>query len=301
MKCLECNKEFPTLRSLHAHLKVHNGLEAYYHTFYPRIDRWDKTLIKFKGYDHYFSACFNKHANRQLFYKHRPAEEVRNIIIEEWKIHKDTKDLTFLPSDTYLMVTNICRINDIRNFFGSTKHFCDIMGLDQLYTKQAPKDFWKWCPEQEEMLVLVDTRERKPFIFTRSEKQKLSMGDYIATGKYFSKVAVDRKNANDFKMSFGTKIKRIRKNIETAQKLGYKLHFVVESNPYYMEKKTRTNRYDNTNYGYIYKNVRKILVDYPDTQIVFCSSRDQAYKMTKRILYFGDQLNNVDIQYFTNA
>jgi len=199
------------------------------------------------------------------------------------------------------MLTNLCSIYDIRQSFGSTQQFCKELRLEQLYDAHMPADFWNTPADELEMEVLVDTREQQPFKYTNAQVQKLSIGDYMTAGKYFSKVAVDRKSTEDFKGSFGSQIDRIRDNLQLAEDMGYRIYFVVEGTPDQMEKEAKRNKWDRTRWGYIYKNVRDVLVDYPTTQIIFCNNRNEAQKVTRKILYYGERLWRVDLQYFLNV
>ena len=56
-KCKVCDKTFATERSLHAHLKAHKlRLAEYYQTYYPRYDKHDGSIIKFKNKDLSFAV-----------------------------------------------------------------------------------------------------------------------------------------------------------------------------------------------------------------------------------------------------
>ena len=50
VKCKACVKEYATDRQLHAHLKAHKmRMAEYYQTYYPRHDKHDGNIIKFKS------------------------------------------------------------------------------------------------------------------------------------------------------------------------------------------------------------------------------------------------------------
>ena len=297
MICKVCDKEFESLRGLHGHLKMHEGLHKYYHEYSPRRDKFDGSLINFKNYSQYFSTCFESQMTRRKFYDERSPEEVRAAIKEEWAINLKTKDLAALPSETFFMLTDFCRVQDIRRSFGSTKQFCEELKIEQLYNKQLPSGFWK--TKTDDMLVLVDTREQQPFLFKNSEVQKLSIGDYMTAGDRFSKVSVDRKASSDFQGSFGKQIDRIRDNIQLAKDMGYRMCFVVEAFPHEMEEEAQKKKL-RTSFGYIFRNAREVLADFPETQILFCASKKQAQDITEKILWYGDELKGVDLQFFIN-
>ena len=300
--CKECGRDnFMSRRGLHIHLTTHGGLPAYYHKHFPRKDRLTKETIPFKTYDQYFSTLFASQANRQEYYETASQKDVHDAIIDEWHINLKTKTLTTLPPETFFMLTDLCKIHDIQRSFGSAMQFCKELRLTQVYDKQLPVEFWiDTEQEMNDMEVLIDTREQHPYKFRKSTVQKLSFGDYMAAGDYFSKVSVDRKNPSDFCSSFGSNIGRIRNSLDLAEDMGYRVYFVVESTPDEMEELTRRNKWDNTRYGFIYKNVREVLVDYPTTQIIFCHNRACAQHLTRKILFYGERIWNVDLQYFYN-
>ena len=84
MKCLECSKEFSSAKSLHAHLKAHDGQKAYYCKFFPRYDLFDGSHIEFITKKQYFSSFFNSKYSRNLFYKNAPDLDVSNLMIKEF-------------------------------------------------------------------------------------------------------------------------------------------------------------------------------------------------------------------------
>ena len=134
------------------------------------------------------------------------------------------------------MLSDFCRIRDIRRAFGSTAQFCKELRLDNVYTKQLPPKFWDMNREENEMLVLL-ILVSKTILFQKVRGPEMSVGDYMAADKYFSRVGVDRKSAGDFKGSFGTQFDRIRENVKLADDMGFRLHFVVEATPTQMEKR----------------------------------------------------------------
>ena len=74
-KCKVCDKSFDTERQLHAHLKAHKmRMAEYYQTYYPRHDKHDGKIIKFKSKDYYFENDFNSRTNLRLWLKNQEKE-----------------------------------------------------------------------------------------------------------------------------------------------------------------------------------------------------------------------------------
>jgi len=60
VKCIICEKEFENDRKLHAHIKAHDlRVIEYYQTHFPRYDKYDNSIIKYKNKNQYLSSDFN--------------------------------------------------------------------------------------------------------------------------------------------------------------------------------------------------------------------------------------------------
>ena len=71
VKCEECGKEFPSERSLHAHLKSHKlKVKDYYYKHFPRRDKYDNELINFTNKESYFASDFNNKNNLKKWMAH---------------------------------------------------------------------------------------------------------------------------------------------------------------------------------------------------------------------------------------
>ena len=78
-QCKVCDKSFDTERQLHAHLKAHKmRMAEYYQTYYPRHDKHDGKIIKFKSKEQYFACDFNSRTNLKNWIKSAPKEEVKD-------------------------------------------------------------------------------------------------------------------------------------------------------------------------------------------------------------------------------
>ena len=78
VNCKACDKEFENERQLHAHLKSHGmRMAEYYQRYYPRYDKHDGKIIKFKNKKYYFNTNFNSRTNLRMFLKGLPEEEAK--------------------------------------------------------------------------------------------------------------------------------------------------------------------------------------------------------------------------------
>lgn len=289
MKCLDCGKEFGSQKGLHIHVGKHGGLENYYYRHFPRTDVYTGKPIKFENVDQYFGSFFASPQSRVAFFQNSQDHVVKDLILKEWGNHKYTK-LDFFPSMTYWQLANIYPMATLERIFGSLENFSKEVGSKNTWSYSFP------LFETGECEILIDTREQNPFLFKGSVKQKLSIGDYMAIGKRFSKTAIDRKNPKDFVSSFSIHIERIRKNLRMAEDLGYNLIYVIENRPNDIEEGLRA-KIKKTYFPTAISNARTLLREKKNFQIVFCDSRSQAERLTQCVLYNGKKILNVDIQY----
>ena len=80
---------------------------------------------------------------------------------------------------------------------------------------------------QSEMIIAIDTRERKPYQFERSEVKTLSSGDYSIIGLE-NRVAVERKTKADAYASLGTGRARFKRAVQRLSEFDFAA-IVIES------------------------------------------------------------------------
>ena len=82
-KCKECEVEFETEKSLHAHLKAHKIYVAdYYVKHYPRFNKLNGNPLPFKKKDEYFENDFINRSQLIKWCLSAPDSEVRDYILE---------------------------------------------------------------------------------------------------------------------------------------------------------------------------------------------------------------------------
>jgi hypothetical protein len=300
-KCLNCKKEFKSLRGLHIHLKSHGGMQSYYQTYYPRFDLYDNSIINFQSKSQYFSAYFNSDNNRKKFYSEvNLSNKAKESVVNEIKTNADFKEYSFLPSENYLILSKLPTIENIKRLHGSCAEMCKKAKLEPLFTQNLPKEFWE-RQDFNDLVVLVDTREQKPFDIKGSIESKLDFGDYTSTSHY-SKVFVERKSIPDFISSLGSGADRFEKELKRAEEFDSYVVMVVEGSLEDINKFIYTTpKHRRPNLDYSLHNLRKLLIDYAKSfQVLFCNGRAEAEDLTKRILYFGEHVKNCDLQYFLN-
>lgn len=300
-RCLHCKKEFKSERGLHSHLRTHGGQLKYYQTFFPRFDLFDKSAIEFKNKSQYFSQFFNSNENRRNFYNSPSRSKLKEeTLIKEIKNNADYKGFDFLPSDSYLTLSELPTISIIKKVLGSCFDFCEKSGLKPLFSKKLPNLFFDKNLDMSKMQIFIDSREQQPFEFKNSLVNKLDFGDYTASGDFYSKVFIERKGLGDFASSMSSGYERFKRELDRAREFNSYIVMVVEGGPLELEQHVGSLRKGKApNLSFSMHNARKLLIDYADSfQIVFCKNKKHASDITQRILFFGKESIECDLQYF---
>jgi ERCC4-type nuclease len=148
--------------------------------------------------------------------------------------------------------------------------------------------------------VLIDTREQQPLEFDKSKILKLDFGDYTLGGNDFSNTFVDRKSSGDFLSTFGGQVDRFRREMERCVELDSYMYIVVEKSIKAIEKEavfTKGRRAPKL--GWVFSNLISVQHEFAGhCQFVFTDNRKHSEEIIPKLLYLGDKLWNVDVQYF---
>lgn len=298
--CKKCGNNYKNVKSLHGHIKVHGMKVAnYYETFYPKRDKLTGEKIKYKNSDQYANSDFLNVINYKRWLDTQKEEVAKDYILEKLRYIVNKKNLSFLPPNLYFQLTDLGDFHTFNKFFGNYNNLAKSLNIKPIFRVGCPKGFEKPTPK---IPIIVDTREQKPIKFDNSISNKLDFGDYTASGKFYSKTFVDRKSEADFKSTFSGGIDRFRREIDRCKDFNSYLFVVVESTIEQIKlnnyKKFRGNR--RINLDYVWHNVKDIMMDYDNVQFVFTGGRNEMKDVISKILYFGDKLWNVDVNYYLN-
>lgn len=300
IECENCGKSFNSERGLHCHLKVHElSVAEYYEKYHPRFDLYTKKPIKYKTHNQYMTQDFNSKSNMvKWLNKFEPEDPVAQAFLEEKLVNKlKDKNTDIAPPNLYLSLSDLPEKKVYDLHFGSYQIFTKGAGLKHQLYKDMPNAFWKKDLPLDDLPILIDTREQKPLDFNNSQFHKLDFGDYTAGGNSYTSTFVERKSAADFASTMSNGIDRFRKEVERCVEFNSYLFIVVESTPEKIYPSVCRNF--KPNMDYIWHNVRELILDYPkNIQFLFVYNRKGAYHIVPRLLYFGKDLWNVDVQYY---
>lgn len=293
--CKECQKDFESRRSLHAHLKAHfDCVGDYYVKYFPKYDLLTGERIPFFNYDLYMKTDFMNYSNFKSWIKTIDKDYAKKIIKEKAESRFEEKNIKISPPDLFYKLSEMADIEDCKELFGSYCNFLEEVKVDKWFDKNLPKGFWD--DECEDLHILIDTREQQPLNFSNSIQSKLDFGDYTASGDKYSKTFIDRKAAGDFCSTFSGGIDRFKREMDRCVAFDCFMFVVVESS---VDKLNSESKKFVKSMPYVWHNVKEVIAEYPkNVQFVFAHSRGGAQKIIPKILQYGDKLWNVDVQYF---
>lgn len=298
--CAECKKTFKSDSALHKHVKAHNLTVAEYYTrFYPRKNRLTGDPLPYKNKSDYFNNDFSTREQMIEWCNiHKDKEEVKEYILKQLKLRVDKNKTIYCPNHIEIEINKLPPIDLYKRNFGGYGQACKALGLDPIYNKGIKQDILKPEPKAKQALVYVDTREQKPLFFNNSKDHKLDFGDYTMGGDNYTYTYVDRKSEDDFKGTMTVGFERFKKELERTRQFNAFLYIVTESS---IDKIIKNNKYKSyrSNLSYVWHNMRVLTHEFKGhCQFVFSGSRPNSQLLIPNLLYYGDKLWDVDIQYF---
>lgn len=300
--CKECDKEFKSDRSLHCHFKKHNMTMAeYYTTFYPRYNKLTNEPLPFKNKEEYFSEDFSNYQQMIKWCNASDPIEVKEYLGKRLKNRIKSKELEYGPCHLDMRTKKLPPLSFYKKIYGSYSKACEDFGVEPLFNKSLPLDFWEHNKEIEDLDIFIDTREQQPLEFNNSTEMKLDFGDYTIGGDFYDYTYIDRKSESDFKGTLGNGYDRFKKEMERCRKFNSYLYIVIESDIKSIYKNNNFGAHK-SNLTYIFHNMRELIKNYPRRcQFIFTGSREKSIELIPKLLYHGKKIWQVDLQYFIDT
>jgi hypothetical protein len=300
VKCIECDKDFPSEKSLHAHIKCHDlRLAEYYQKNFPRKDLHSGDLIKFKSKEYYFSTDFNNRTNLKKWLEAQDDESKKSYCRKALEDRKVKKSLFYSPSQVELRSVMTPPVQYYNKVFGSYASICEELGLRNKF-KDLKTEIQEVAPP-DDCVIYIDTREQKPFKFDIPfEIKTLKFGDYALSDREVSgNCYVERKSLNDFIGTMSGGYDRFRREVERAVEQNAYLIVLVERSieeamnfnklPYVSSKVRATPEY-------IFNRVRALNQDFKNIQFLFAKTKTEAIRLTKKIFFCNQAFKTQDLQ-----
>ena len=297
--CKECGKIFKNDNGLHRHIKVHQmSVAEYYTKHYPRKNQLTGEPLPFKNKFDYFNTDFSTRAQMIKWCDKENSDKVNPYILKQLKNRVDQKQLKYAPNHIEIEINKLPPIDVYKRNFGGYGQACKELGLEPIYNKGITKDFFRKKNSIEEITIHVDTREQKPLSFQNTLENKLDFGDYTMGGDNYTYTYVDRKSEGDFKGTLGGGFKRFRRELQRAKDFNSYLYVVTESS---IKDIQRNNNFGphKSNLAYLWHNMRLLTHEFKGhCQFLFTGNRTNSQLIIPKLLYYGKDLWNVDLQYF---
>jgi hypothetical protein len=297
--CLECNKDFDSERSLHAHIKKHDlFLHDYYVKHFERKNLLTNELLPFKNKESYFELDFE-----HLYQLYKWCDQADGVLVKEYIKDKlqtriESRNLKFAPNEIELFTSFLPDIDICKKHFISYSYLCEELNIKPLFGEKLIYNFWN--QDVSNLNIITDTREQEPLYFKNQIVEKLDIGDYGIREK-FDYTFVDRKSDQDFKATLSKdNLKRFEKELLRARSISCYIFIVIESDIYNMEDLNKKS-YHKSNLKYIYHNMRTLQHDYVDCcQFIFTGSRKNSENLIPLLLHSGKKIWKTDMQYYIN-
>ena len=300
--CKICDKKFDSDRSLHAHLKAHEiRMVEYYQTQYPRYDKHDENIIKFKNKDQYLSADFNSRTNMRMWLKNQPKDKAAEYCKGLLSKRKDKKNLIYSPCQVELRSVMIPPIHFYNKAIGDYYELCESIDLKNKYS-YINNIVYGSEYDNPKHKIYIDTREQKPLKFKReTEVKTLKFGDYALSDKELTcNCYIERKSVGDFIGTMSGGLERFKNEIGRARDADAYLVILVEESlanclsfnylPHVYKKNTKATP------EYIFRNVRDLIQEYPHIQFLFVHGRKKASEIIEKIFTCGCLYKKMDLQ-----
>ena len=298
--CLECEQEFDSERSLHAHIKKHEiYLHDYFVKHFSRRNLLTNELLPFKNKESYFEHDFDDINQLYQWCSVGNEQTVKNYILDKLATRIKNRNLRFAPNEVELYTSMLPNIAIYKKFYKSYTFACQEIGAAPMFNAKIPDTFWK-DDSIKDLTILTDTREQEPLFFQNQLVRKLDVGDY-AIQDYFDYTFVDRKSEGDFKSTLSKdNFLRFKRELDRCRAMDCYLFIVVESDLKKLDDSNKRSAHK-ANMKYIYHNMRVLQHEYRDCcQFVFSGNRKNSEYLIPRILFNGKKIWNVDLQYFIN-
>ncbi len=295
--CKICDGQFKEDKMFHCHLRSHKFTQSeYYQKFFPRFDKHDGSLIKFKNKEYYFTAEFNSRNTLKQWLESVTPETARNYI-ESFLIHrKETKGLVYAPTQVELRTLALPGRIYIEKKFGDYNQFCIKLGFKIRFPQQV-LDISLFS-DISKKVIFADSREQMPLEFNNTTRTKgMKFGDYRIAN---CNIYIERKSIGDIWGTLSGGFERFEREIIRAKEANAYLIILVESlftNLALFPSQKQVYGKIKLPVQFIEHNIRALLQKYQHIQFLFCKNREDASRLVEKIFAAGEQVKNTDLQF----
>lgn len=267
--------------------------EEYYKQYYDKKDLLTGEDIEFKNEEQYLNTDFNNKNNLKKWLKENP-KKGREWAINWLKKRKEAKALVVAPCEVELRSLS-CPSMEFFEKTGGYENAYEAAGLEPRFEGELKFE------KLGDVTIIQDSREQKPLDLPyKTIVQKLDVGDYGLEPKYDKKIYVERKGIGDMVGTLSQGFDRFRRELIRAKESDSYLIMLVEKN---INKALSFNflyelKYAKVQPAHVFKNLRDLMKEFLNFQVLFVGSREEAAKAIEIIFSAGESVKNVDLQYW---
>ena len=300
-RCKICNQVFDERKEFNCHLRKHSiTVASYYQKYYPRYDLHTNEIILFKNKEFYFTSDFNNKNSLRYWLNNQDKETQRDYCLKLLERRRDRKKIKYAPCQAELRTLMIPAVNYLDEVLGGYYQICEQMGLEAKY--EARNEPIKEYELEEESVIFIDTREKKPLAFKnfKTEVKGLKYGDYaLSSKKDTCSLHIERKSLSDFYATLSGGFERFKRELDRSVNDYANMVVVVESKIDKVASFKYTRSVFNkvkTSHDYIFRNMREIIQEYPNVQFLFVGGRKEAVRIIEKLFCCKCEYIKTDLQ-----
>jgi hypothetical protein len=296
--CNVCLRENSSFEELFLHVKNDHKLtsKTYCEKYFNKKDLLTLDPIQFKSWEQYLTCDFIDKRNYKKWIDNlKNKDDCRSYLRGKLVQYCNLKNTKIAPSlNEAVTIKCFLPLDYIEQSCGCNfNEFVSGCGLISRYTYLYNREIKiKNITE-----LIIDTREQLPFKFEgiKTINEKLEYGDYAISKS--SKIAIERKNSNDFISTLSGGYERFLREINRAKSDHACIVVVVEAplNDIIYKKQ----RFGKSSGEFIAHKMRQIMRTCDNVQFLFCNNRDDAQIKSLQILGMNvEQLKTIDLQHY---
>ena len=272
-----------------------------------RFDLLTGEILECKSPESYHLQNFKDKRNMKKFFvraiEDKTPKVIQKFIFDVYKGYADLKELKYAPQMVETMSIKVLP------HAGTVDKYYD-GGYSKLIKDLQLNSFLKYdnliFPANnvpDDITIIQDTRERKA-INTQHNTiiKKLDFGDYTIEREN-QVVSIERKSANDLwgSVASNNSFARFTREIERAKKQNKYIIVLVESSfsSFFYAQNWFLRR---VNPDFIAHRIRDLCRNFPSTiQFLFCEGRKEAAKLIPYLLFFNEEILEIDLQFGYNS
>lgn len=304
--CKICNVGHADDKSFNKHLRSHDLLVIeYWQQQYPRYDRHDGSIIKFKNKNQYLIQEFNTKNNLKHWLEKQTKADAKAYCSQILINRKDTKGISAAPTQVELrslLSPSIIYLDELFKDEGGYYGLCEKLGFENKFKSIDKSEFAN--PDKnfglDDSKIIQDTREQRPLQFSlATEVGTLKFGDYaFSTMGCMGDCFFERKSIPDLIGTLSGGYERFCREIERAKAASGYMVIIVE------EELSNVLTFNNLSHvyktkvspDYVFHKVRELCQKYKHIQFLFTKGREESSRVIEKVFISNSIHRNFDLQ-----